>query len=182
MSSRHQQIPAVGKEGCCCWHRPAQADLSKVWSSGRCPSPRQWVLEWPLMFSPTQTIPWLYDSLIQSLNLWQVRHARRWQWHASSHLLPSHNVKAAQSLFYLIYRTKAAKAHKPKIHSVRVFAYTAKSKNMGESWAVLIHSLKDIKSNLALADNNGKVLNSFAGRKPGSKWCSSSYRRSQWLE
>lgn len=40
---------------------------------------------------------------------------------------------------------------------------------MGESWAVLIHSLKDIKSNLALADNNGKVLNSFAGRKPGSK-------------
>jgi len=42
--------------------------------------------------------------------------------------------------------------------------------NTGKSWAVLIHSLKDIKSNLALADSNGKVLNSFSGRKPGPKY------------
>lgn len=66
---------------------------------------------------------------------------------------------------------QVAKAQKPKIHSVRVSACTAKSKNMGEIWAVLIHSLKDTKSNLALADSNGKVLNSFAGRKPGPQRC-----------
>lgn len=42
---------------------------------------------------------------------------------------------------------------------------------MGEIWAVLIHSLKDMKSNLALADSNGKVLNSSAERKPGPQRC-----------
>lgn len=64
---------------------------------------------------------------------------------------------------------KVAKAQQPATHVVRFSAYTVKSTNMGESWAVLIYSLKDIKSNLALADSNGKVLNSVPGRKPGPK-------------
>lgn len=74
---------------------------------------------------------------------------------------------------------KAAKAQQPTIHIVRVSADTVQSMTMGESWAVLIHSLKDIRSNLALAESNGKVLNGFDGRKPGPQCGSSFYRRSQ---
>lgn len=41
---------------------------------------------------------------------------------------------------------------------------------------MLSYSLKDIKSNLALSESNGKVLNSLAGRKPGPHCCNSYYR------